>query len=73
MVREIEMYDPTIGKLVKKNEMGVPKVEKVGIVGKLVKRIQMKNPTVGKVWKLVRFWSREVQEARAVCDAGRNW
>ena len=40
MVREIEMDDPTIGKLVKKNEMGVPKVEKVGIVGKLVKRIE---------------------------------
>ena len=38
------MGDPRIGELVRKSEMDVPKVEKVGGVGHLVERIQMGGP-----------------------------
>ena len=48
--------------MVKKNEVDDPKVEKVGVVGKLVKRIEMGGPQARKMMKKVETGDRKVGE-----------
>ena len=61
-VTRIEMGAPRIGKLVKKNEMDVPEVEKLGAVGNLMKRIETGGPQARTLMKQVETFDREVGE-----------
>ena len=47
------MGDPRIGKSAKENDMDVPKVEKVGVVGKLVERIETDGTQARNMMKKV--------------------
>ena len=53
LVKKSEMGDPKVGKLTKKVETGDMKVEA------LVKKIQMSDPTVGHIGKSVSFGEEE--------------
>ena len=49
------MDAPKFGKLMKKSEMGDPKVGRIGVVGKLVRKIEMGGPQEGKVMKKIQM------------------
>ena len=51
LVKRTEMDAPSIEKLVKKREMGDPKVGKFGVVGNMVQKIEMGEPKTGKLVK----------------------
>ena len=54
------MVDPRIGKLVKKNGMDVPKVEKVEEVGGLVKRIETGGPQATNIVRKIQDGGSEI-------------